>query len=180
MSDHAEAGFSEMRLDTLLRGYEVVAAEARRGKTMLLNRASLVFLINGGLWGLLSVFLANRPALAAIACLGGILNVFWMLINQRNRSYNRYWHDHLIALEQQINRQCGFESRECLRTYSDLLMFAKGKPVLLVSDDEPTQAFCTGRLSIERGFTLVAGILAVAWFVIIPLVLCGIIFSPTG
>lgn len=168
-----------MRLDTLLRGYEVVAAEARRGKTMLLNRASLVFLINGGLSGLLSVFLANRPALAAIAFLGSILNVFWMLINQRNRSYNRYWHDHLIALERQINGLCAFENREGLRVYSYLPLFSKGKPVPIVSVDEPTQAFCTGRLSIERGFTLLAGILAVAWVVIIPLVLCGIIFSPT-
>jgi hypothetical protein len=177
VNDHADAGPNKTRLAALLRGYEITAAEARRAKSMLLNRASLVFIINGSLLGLLSVFLADSPALATIACLGVVLNVFWILINQRNRSYNRYWHDHLIVLEHQINSECAFNNREGLHTYSDLPMFSKGTPVPIVPNDEQTQICYTGRLSIERGFTLLASLVAVAWLVAIPLVLCGVILS---
>jgi len=164
-------------LSILLHGYNVAAGEAARAKNALLARANFILLLNGGFVGLLSVLRGEEIALGLVAFLGIAFNVFWMMINQRNRSYIRYWHDHLISLEEQINRLAGFDQPHGLRTYSLLPKFAHAKPVPIISSDELTQIRCSGRMSIERSFTWLATFAALAWLAILPLVACGVILT---
>jgi len=178
MPDESDDGARARQLDALLKGYEIAGAESRLTTSLLVQRANVVMLINGGLLALVSTGSTSTcvPALVTFAGIGMALNLFWVLINQRNRAYGRFWHDHMIALEQQINRLCGFKvkDRAGLHTYSDQPDFARGRAVPIVPDKERTRVFRSGCLSIELGFTIVGVLLFWGWASVIPLAVFGV------